>query len=164
MAAIEQGKLDAAYLDPVAAVGAWQATHHGIRVVSGAASVGGKSKVVLTVTDGLLAAHRAWVTGLLKGQVQAMRMLVTDPAAARPVALRVLTAGRRASRLRVRRSLARARFTCDPLVESVLRQAREAAAIGTIERVGSLTAMYDLAPVDRLLRAAGFRPIGISDS
>ena len=158
--ALEQGRIDAAYLDPVSAVRAWQASHGGVRVMAGAASASGRSALVLAVSARFLALHTSWMQGLLKGQVQAMRLLDADPRSGRQMAAAELTAlGQRTSPPQFARASAGLAFSCDPLPASVLAQARRAALAGTLGKVTSLAAMYDLVPVDELLIAAGMRPV-----
>jgi ABC-type nitrate/sulfonate/bicarbonate transport system substrate-binding protein len=157
--ALTHGQVDAAYLDPVSAVTAWQATGGGVKVVAGAASSQDESSVVLVVSAKFLAAQSGKVQGLLKGQVQASQMLQTDPESAWRLAVAELTAlGQPVSAPQFAREAASFRFSCDPVEMSILVQARRAAAAGTLKPVSSLASMYDLAPVDLLLRAAGFAP------
>lgn len=157
--ALDAGRLDAAYLDPVDAVAAWQATHGKIRVIAGAAATGGRSSVVLAVATSFLVEHPLWVQGLLKGQIQAMRLLTADPVSGRRLAAAGLRAlGDRVSAAQFGRASVGITFTCDPVPVSVLAQARLAAKTGTLAAPGSLQAMYDLVPVDELLKSAGLRP------
>jgi hypothetical protein len=163
--ALDEGRLDAAYLDPVSAVAAWQATRGKIRVVAGAAVAAGQSRVVLAVATSFLVEHPLWVQGLLKGQIQAMRLLQSDPASARRLAAAGLTAaGHRMDAAQFARASGAFTFSCDPLTGSVLAQARQAARARTLTTVGSLEAMYDLVPVDELLISAGLRPVSTSAS
>jgi ABC-type nitrate/sulfonate/bicarbonate transport system substrate-binding protein len=155
--ALVAGRLDAAYLDPVSAVRAWQSTRGGVRVVSGAASAGGKSAAELVVTSKFLAAEPGRVQGLLKGQVQAAQLLLTNPISARQLAVTKLAS------LGVHQTVqgfaalsAGLRFGCDPLESSVRAQAQQAASTGALKPVSSLSGLYDLVPVNKLLRAAGF--------
>jgi ABC-type nitrate/sulfonate/bicarbonate transport system substrate-binding protein len=159
--ALVHDQLDAAYLNPVSAVAAWQATGGGVRVVAGAASSKGQSSVVLVVTAKFIATESGKVYGLLKGQVQASQLLELDPLSAWRMAAAELTAlGQRTSAPQFAREAATFRFSCDPVETSILAQARQAAAARTLKPVSSLASMYDLAPVDQLLRAAGFAPVG----
>jgi hypothetical protein len=154
--ALDEGRLAAAYLDPVSAVAAWQATHGRVRVVAGAALVAGQSSVVLAVSSTLLMQHPSWAQGLLKGQIQAMQLLATDPLSGQQLAAADMTAlGRPMTATEFASASADITFTCDPLTSSVLAQARLAVKDGTLTTVGSLDAMYDLVPVDELLTSAG---------
>jgi hypothetical protein len=156
--ALTRGQLDAAYLNPVATVEAWQATREGIRVVAGAASTAGRSSALLVVATRFLTFHSFGVQGLLKGQVQAMQLLNTDPISARRMAAAELTKlGDRMSPTQFAHASSGSAFNCDPLQSSVFAQAQQAAKAGRLKAVTSLTAMYDLVPVDQLLKSAGFR-------
>jgi NitT/TauT family transport system substrate-binding protein len=58
VAALEDGRLDAAYMDPVAAVTAWQSSSRGpVRVIAGAASGGAELVVRKDITSGRQLAH-----------------------------------------------------------------------------------------------------------
>jgi ABC-type nitrate/sulfonate/bicarbonate transport system substrate-binding protein len=158
--ALAQGRLEAAYLSPVSAVAAWQATRGRIRVVSGATSSQGQSAVVLVVTAKFLAAQSVKVQGLLKGQLQASQLLETDPVAAWRMAAAELTAlGQRTSAPQFAREAGKLRFSSDLAEASVQAQAQHAAAARTLKPVSSLASMYELEPVDQLLRAAGQAPV-----
>jgi hypothetical protein len=158
--ALKEGRLDAAYLDPVTAVSVWQATHGRIRVVAGAASIAGRSGLVLAVASRFLAEHPLLVRGLLKGQIQAMELLDTDPLSARRMTASELAAlGKPEGAGRFARASAGITFSCDPLQHSVFAQAQQAAKAGMLKAVTSLDAMYNLGPVDELLISAGLRPV-----
>jgi hypothetical protein len=158
--ALDEGRLSAAYLDPVSAVAAWQATHGRVRVVAGAALAAGQSRVVLAVSSTFMAEHPLSVQGLLKGQIQAMQLLAADPASGWQLAAAGMTAlGHPIGATEFAHASAGITFTCDPLTSSVLAQARMAVKAGTLTNFGSLDAMYDLVPVDELLTSAGLRPV-----
>jgi NitT/TauT family transport system substrate-binding protein len=158
--ALEDGELDAAYLDPVSAVGVWQATHEQVRVMAGASSTAGQASVLLVVATRFLVEHPLSVQGLLKGQIQAMQLLVADPASGRRLAAAEMTAlGMPMDAARFERATASFSFTCDPLQDSVLALAQRAAKSGALRAITSLEAMYDLVPVDELLISAGLRPV-----
>jgi NitT/TauT family transport system substrate-binding protein len=258
MAAIEGGRLDAAYMDPVAAVTAWQSSPGGlIKIIAGAASGGAELVVrsgitsarqlahaplaapaggaqqaalnawlrqqgqsspgaghitmtssylvralksghiagawepapqdaqmvaagghvlvneaslwpggrfataVLVVTQRYLSAHPGAVTGLLKGQVQAENLIVTAPASAAQAVNQEL-ATRQGSRLPasvLTQSFAQIAFTNDPLASSILAEAQHAAAAGLLKPVRTLSGIYDLGMLNKLLRSAGQRPV-----
>jgi len=258
VAALEDGRLDAAYIDPVAAVTAWQSSPGGlIKIIAGAASGGAELVVrngitsarqlaraplaapaggaqqtaldtwlrqqgdsspgagritmtsaylvqalksghiagawepapqdaqmvaaggrvlvneaslwpggrfataVLVVTQRYLSAHPATVTGLLKGQIQAENFITTAPAAAQATVNQELAA-RQGSRLPapvLAQSFAQIAFTDDPLAGSITAEARHAASAGLLKPVQSLAGIYDLGTLNKLLRAAGQRPV-----
>jgi ABC-type nitrate/sulfonate/bicarbonate transport system substrate-binding protein len=158
--ALARGQLDAAYLSPVSAVAAWQATRGGVRVLAGAAASRGQSAVLLVVTGKFLRSQSARVQGLLKGQVQASQLLQLNPLSAWRMAAAELTAlGQRTSVPQFAREAGTFTFSCDPFQASVLAQATTAAKAGTLRPVSSLRLMFYLAPVDQLLQAAGFAPV-----
>jgi NitT/TauT family transport system substrate-binding protein len=111
---------------------------------------------LLVVTQRYLVAHPAAVTSLLTAQVQATAFLATSRAAAETV-LR----GRLGIPLGVlSESFAQLTFTDDPLTASVLTEARHAAAVGLLPQLPpTLAGMYDLGPLNTLLRATGKRSV-----
>lgn len=257
--ALEHGQLDAAYLDPVAAVMAWQSSARGlVRIVAGAASGGAElvvakgitragelahrplaapegsaqeaafsywlrqhslpgltagaasgmtgtevvqafrsghiaggwepapvdaemaaaggrvlvneaslwpggrfSTVVLVVTQRFASADPAAVSGLLRGQVQSDDFIATDRTSAEAALGQKLTAvtGSGVAPSVLASSFAQVTLTDDPLAGSVLTEARHAAAVGMLKPVKSLGSIYDLAPLNAVLRAAGQRPV-----
>jgi hypothetical protein len=157
-AALASGRLDAAYVSPVAAIDAWQDTHGHIRVISGAATSRGATTAVLVVTTRLLAAHPNWVNALLRAQIRAGLLLDTDPVSGQHAAATELAAlaGRPAA-AQAAAQFPLARFTDNPQAQSVLTQAEQA---GTMHSpANALVGLYDLAPLNQLLRASGLEPI-----
>ena len=137
---------------------AWQATRGGIKVVAGAASVRGQSRVVLVVTARFLAGESVTVQDLLKAQLQASQLLETEPVVAWRMAAAELTAlGQRTSAPQFAREAGNLRFSSDLAETAVRAQARHAAAAQTVKPVSSLASMYELEPVDLLLRG-GLNP------
>jgi len=162
--ALAAGRLDGAYLDPVRAVRVWLASGRKlIKVLAGAAGArtGSSSEVtraVLVVRTTLLRTRPAVVAAIVKGQIQAEQVLVTEPARALPVIGAELAAlGVRGVSLRVlARSMAGITYSNDPLVSSVLAQVSRANSAGLIKPPpSSLAGLYDLGPLNELLRAAG---------
>lgn len=162
-AALAAGQLDAAYVSPVTAVRLWQSSGGKLlTVISGAASRRpARSAALLVASRAFLAAHPSLADGVLKGQIQASDLLVTDrPQALADLAseLRALTGAATGER-RLARAVSGYAYTCDPLAASVLAQARAAAAAGRLRPPGSLAGLYQLGPLNTLLRAAGQRPV-----
>jgi ABC-type nitrate/sulfonate/bicarbonate transport system substrate-binding protein len=161
--ALAAGRLDAAYADPVTVVRVWLASDRKlIKVLAGAAEVpgsqGGTTTALLVVTSKLLRTRSAVADAVLKGQIQAEQLLATDPVAALGAAdaelasLGVHGAGYR----QLASSFRRLRFTNDPQVASVLAQAKRAAARGQVQPLpSSMAGLFDLGPLNKLLRAAG---------
>lgn len=159
-AALTRGQLDAAYVDPVSAVTAYQQTGGRVRVVAGAATRGQQSEAVLIVSAKFLAAHSIEVQGLLKGEVQAVQLLISNPLSAWRLAAAELTQlGRKVSAPGFARLQAGLRFNCDPMTASIEAQTRAAVSAGQLKAVESLNGLYDLGPVDQLLRSAGLATI-----
>jgi NitT/TauT family transport system substrate-binding protein len=254
--ALEQGQLDAAYLDPVAALQAWQSAPGGlIRIVAGAASGGAELVVarritsiaqlngrrlaapaggaqqaaadfwlrqhglpaaeasasadagvlqefqsgkiaggwepppldvqlaaaggrvlvneaslwphgqfptsVLAVTQRFLAANPAAVTGLLKGHVQASEFLTANRASAQAAVAQRLTAlGNSLPPGVIAQSFAQLTFTSDPLPGPTLAEAQHAIAARMLKPLTDLARVYDLGPLNKVLKAAGQQPVG----
>ena len=111
---------------------------------------------VLVVTQSFLAAHPAVVSDLLKGQIQANDYIASDPAAAQAAANAELTAlvgkGIKASVLPA--AFKEITFTNDPDASSLTTDAEQAKAVGLLTST-NLSGIFDLAPLNQLLKAAG---------
>jgi NitT/TauT family transport system substrate-binding protein len=57
-------------------------------------------------------------------------------------------------------SFAQLTFTENPLPTSLLSEAQHAAAAGMLRPVSNLDGIYDLGPLNQLLKAAGQQPVG----
>jgi ABC-type nitrate/sulfonate/bicarbonate transport system substrate-binding protein len=159
-AALAVGQLDAAYISPLEAIRAWQSSRGGVRIVAGAAATDGHSTEVLAVSTRILTAHPGEVVGLLKGEVQADELLNVDKTSAQAALESELsTLGQRISTSQLGGSFAHLLFTYDPLAASIAAQAQQAAATGTLKPVAALGAIYDVGPLNKLLRAAGMNPV-----
>jgi hypothetical protein len=153
--ALTAGRLDAAYLSPVAAVQAWQNTRGNIRIIAGAATRSSATTAVLAVTTTYLTRHPLQVQELLKAHIQAATLLTIDPAAGRAAAAAELTSADTPT-MRARQisaALALVTATCNPGAPSVLAQAR--AAAGQLKPLTSLAGIYNLTPLNQLLKATG---------
>jgi NitT/TauT family transport system substrate-binding protein len=98
------------------------------------------------------------VGALLKGDIQAERLLATNPVQARSIIEAELAAlgVKKVKDNSLSRAMARTEYTNDPLELSVLSQASRAEAAHLIKRLpASLAGLYDLGPLNQLLRAAG---------
>jgi NitT/TauT family transport system substrate-binding protein len=151
--------------------GAWepppldaQLTAAGGRVLVNEATLwpGGKFPTsVLVVTKHYLTADPLAVTALLKGQAQADRFLTTSQVSARAALAQRLTAvGSVLPAAIIASSFAQLTFTSDPLTATLLTEAQHAAAAGLIKPVTNLTSIYDLGPLNQVLKAVGQRPVG----
>jgi NitT/TauT family transport system substrate-binding protein len=250
-AALAHGQLSAAYLDPVAAVQAWQATRGHIRIIAGAASAGDEliarphittprqlaaapiavppgstqqaalaswlhqndpsatprlvpltgpqavaafkhhtiaaawepapydtqlaaehghiivtgaslwpggqyTTAVLAVTTSFLAVHPAQVQDLLAGDIKSQDLLATSPATARTaIAASLATLGVHLTPRQLAASLGQVRYTSNPLAATIAAQAQHAAAAGILKPVTSVRSIYDLTPLNTILRSAG---------
>jgi NitT/TauT family transport system substrate-binding protein len=111
----------------------------------------------LVVTQSFLRAHPSAVNGLLKGQVQANAYINANGSAAASVAnaelTKLLGKGLKANVLA--ESLKYITFTDDPIASSLLTDAQHAVAVGLLTPVKNLPSIYDLGPLNKLLKAAG---------
>jgi NitT/TauT family transport system substrate-binding protein len=115
---------------------------------------------VLVITKRYLTANPLAVTALLKGQAQADNFLTGSPVSARAATAQRLTAmGNSLPAGVLARSLAQLTFTSNPLPGTLLTEAQHAAAAGLIKRVSNLASIYDLAPLNQVLKAAGQPPV-----
>ena len=111
---------------------------------------------VLVVTQSFLKAHPAIVSDLLKGQIEANDHIAKDPSAAQAAANTELTAltgkGLKSSVLPA--AFKEITFTVDPDASSLSTDAQQAKAVGLLKST-NLTGIFDLGPLNQLLRAAG---------
>jgi len=112
----------------------------------------------LVVTRAFMSAHSEGVLDLVKGQVQVNDLInhnLLDSAAAYTAEFTALT-GQHLTASAAGAALARTRFTDDPGAASL------AAMVGGSQSSGArpaLTTLYDIAPLDLLLRMEGERPV-----
>jgi NitT/TauT family transport system substrate-binding protein len=112
----------------------------------------------LVVTQSFLAAHPAAVNGLLKGQIEANDYINHDKAAAEQAAnteLAAVNSGKNLKPSVIAGAFAQITFTDNPIASSLLTDAQHAAAVGLLKPVSNLAGLYDLAPLNKLLQAAG---------
>jgi sulfonate transport system substrate-binding protein len=111
----------------------------------------------LVVTQAFLAAHPATVSALLKGQIQANNFINQHKAAAETAANAELTSltskGLKPSALTA--SFQQITFTNDPIASSLEADAQHAVAVGLGKPLTSPGSLYDLGPLNALLKAAG---------
>jgi NitT/TauT family transport system substrate-binding protein len=110
----------------------------------------------LVVTQSFLAAHPAIVSDLLKGQIQANDYIAKNGAAAQSAANAELTAltGKGIKSSVLPTAFKEITFTNDPDASSLATDAQEAQAVGLLKPV-KLSGIYDLGPLNQLLKAAG---------
>jgi sulfonate transport system substrate-binding protein len=111
----------------------------------------------LVVTQKFLAAHPTVVTGLLKGQVQANDYIHANPAGAQAAANTELTSllGKGLKPSVLAAAFQQITFTDDPIAASLAVDAQHAVAVGLLQPVSKLTALYDLGPLNAVLQAGG---------
>ncbi len=131
----------------------------GGKVLVNEASLWPSGKFVTTnivVSQSFLAAHPSVVTGLLKANIQAINFIHQNTSAAETAANAELTAltgkGLKSSVLPL--AFRQITFTNDPIAASLATDAKHAEAVGLLTPV-SLNGIYDLGPLNALLKADG---------
>src|SRR5689334_2862791 len=111
----------------------------------------------LVVTQPFLKAHPSAVNGLLKAQIQANSYINSSPAAAAQAANGELTEllGKGLPSDVLTQSLKYITFTNDPIASSLATDAQHAVAVGLLKPVNNLSGIYDLGPLNNLLKADG---------
>ena len=111
----------------------------------------------LTVTQSFLKAHPSAVNGLLKGQIEANSYINANASAAANVANTELTKllGKGLKPDVLKAALPYLTFTNDPIASSLQTDAQHAVAVGLLTPVKNLSGIYDLGPLNALLKAAG---------
>jgi NitT/TauT family transport system substrate-binding protein len=111
---------------------------------------------LLVVTQSFLKAHPAIVSDLLKGQIQANDYIAKKPGAAQAAANSELTAltGKGIKPSVLPAAFKEITFTNDPDASSLSTDARDAQSAGLLKPV-NLSGIYDLGPLNQLLKAAG---------
>jgi NitT/TauT family transport system substrate-binding protein len=110
----------------------------------------------LVVTQSFLKDNPSVVNGLLKGQIQANDYINSNGQAAAQAANTELTEllGKGVPADLLTQSLTYLTFTNDPIASSLKTDAQHAAAVGLLKPV-NLNGIYDLGPLNKLLKAAG---------
>src|SRR5215510_11968357 len=110
----------------------------------------------LVVTQSFLKDHPTVVNGLLKGQIQANDYINSSAQAAAQAANAELTEllGKGLDPNVLTTSLTYLKFTNDPIASSLDTDAKHAVAVGLLDPV-NLSGIYDLGPLNKLLKAAG---------
>jgi NitT/TauT family transport system substrate-binding protein len=111
----------------------------------------------LVVTQSFLKAHPSTVNGLLKGQIEANSYINANATAAANVANAELTKllGKGVKPNVLSAALPYIHFTNDPIASSLTTDAQHAVAVGLLTPVKNLPAIYDLGPLNALLKADG---------
>jgi NitT/TauT family transport system substrate-binding protein len=111
----------------------------------------------LVVTQRFLAAHPSVVSGLLKGQIQANSYIHSNLPGAEAAANKELTTllGKGLHRSVLSAAFQQITFTNDPIASSLAADAQHAVAVGLLSPVRNISALYDLGPLNTLLKASG---------
>jgi NitT/TauT family transport system substrate-binding protein len=111
---------------------------------------------VLMVTQSFLSAHPAIVADLLKANLEALGYIKSDPSGAQAAANAELAAytGKGLKASVVAASFKEISFTDDPDASSLTADAQQAVSVGLLSPV-DLTGIFDLSPLNSLLKAAG---------
>ena len=111
----------------------------------------------LVVSQSFLKAHPSTVNGLLKGQIQANSYINANGTAAASVANAELTKllGKGLKPNVLAAALPYIHFTNDPIASSLTADAQHAVAVGLLTPVKNLPSIYDLGPLNALLKADG---------
>jgi sulfonate transport system substrate-binding protein len=111
---------------------------------------------LLVVTQSFLKEHPAIVSDLLKGQVQANDYIAKNPSAAQAAANAELSSltGKGIKSSILPAAFKEITFTNDPDASSLSTDAQEAESVGLLKSV-DLGGIYDLGPLNQLLKAAG---------
>ena len=110
----------------------------------------------IVVSQSFLAAHPSVVTGLLKANIQAINFIHSNTSAAETAANAELTAltGKGLKSAVLPLAFQQITFTSDPIASSLATDAKHAEAVGLLKPV-SLNGLYDLGPLNALLKADG---------
>jgi NitT/TauT family transport system substrate-binding protein len=111
----------------------------------------------LVVTQKFLAAHPPVVRSLLKGQIQANDYIHASLPGAEAAANKELTrlTGKGLDRSVLSAAFKQITFTNDPIASSLAADAQHAVAVGLLSPVRNISALYDLGPLNTLLKASG---------
>jgi NitT/TauT family transport system substrate-binding protein len=117
------------------------------------------ASAVIVVTGRFLAAHPAAVSGLLSGDLEAVRYLDSDPSPADAAAAAQMTEADRLplSKAVLAAGFSQLQFTANPLAGTMFAEVQHASAAGILRPVPSLRAMaglFDMRPLNQLLKAA----------
>lgn len=111
----------------------------------------------LVVTQKFLKSDPTVVNDLLKGQIQVNSFIATHKAQAEAAANAELASltGKGLKPSILAAAFAQVKFTNDPIASSLITDADHAVAVGLLTPVKNLADIYDLAPLNKLLAAAG---------
>src|SRR5215467_15372897 len=115
----------------------------------------------LVVTQNFLGAHPSVVSNLLKGQIEAINFISSNKSQAESAANAELTSltGKGLKPDILAAAFQQVTFTNDPIASSLLADAQHAVSVGLLSPVSNLSAIYDLAPLNKLLAADGQKQV-----
>jgi NitT/TauT family transport system substrate-binding protein len=116
----------------------------------------------LVVTQTFLAANPTVVNNLLKGQIEANSSIASNKSAAETAANAELAAltGKGLTSSALAASFDQVTFTNDPIESSLLADAQHAVTLDLLQPVRNLRSIYDLGPLNALLKADGQPAVG----
>jgi NitT/TauT family transport system substrate-binding protein len=111
----------------------------------------------IVATQSFISEHPSVISGLLKAQIQANSFIASDKSAAETAANAELAAlsGKSVKPAILSASFDQITFTNDPIASSLITDAQHAVSVGLLQPVSNLSQIYDLAPLNKLLTAAG---------
>jgi NitT/TauT family transport system substrate-binding protein len=117
--------------------------------------------MVLAVTEKYLTDHPAAVANLVKGQLQADKLLTASPVSAQAAFQQKLAQADNAALPPgvLTASFAQVTFTSNPQEPDIRADIQQAATDGLIRPVTNWTAIFGLTQLNTLLRSTGHKPI-----
>jgi NitT/TauT family transport system substrate-binding protein len=111
----------------------------------------------LVATQSFMAQHPSVINGLLKGSIEANQFIASSKSAAEAAANAELAkvSGKALKSSVLTASFAQVTFTNDPIASSLVTDAQHAESVGLLTPVKNLTGIYDLGPLNKLLKAGG---------
>lgn len=111
----------------------------------------------LVVTSKFLSAHPSTVSDLLKGQIDAINYIRSNTHGAEAAANAELTSllGKGLATSVLQASFKEIQFTNDPISSSLIADAQHAVKVGLLDPVSNLPGLYDLSPLNALLKSDG---------
>jgi NitT/TauT family transport system substrate-binding protein len=163
--AFKSGKIAGAWESPPLDVELTAAGGHVLVKEDSLWSGGTFPTAVLVVTQQLLTANPAAVTGLLKGQIQTDHYLADNQASAEAALGQRLTSnGDPIPTDVLDQSFTQFAYTENPFSGSLLTEAKHAVTAGLLKPFDSLTSAYDLDPLNQLLTTVGRQPISTASA
>jgi len=116
----------------------------------------------IVATQSFISAHPTVVSDLLKAQIEANSYIASDKSAAESAANAELASltGKPLKPAILAAAFDQVTFTNDPIASSLLTDAAHAESVGLLSPVKNLPAIYDLGPLNTLLKADGQQQVG----